>query len=123
MWIVSLNSLCNGSPLGIAIDPNTMFTVGILMIGLVMLRLLLRPRRGTAKLQPPARSLRAPSHNLDAPVEVGRWEVHMHETARNLMGELNTKILMLEQLTRDANAAAERLERALEINAQSEVRR
>jgi uncharacterized membrane-anchored protein YhcB (DUF1043 family) len=114
MWIVNLNSPCSGFPLGIAIDPNTMFTVGILMIGLVMLRLLLRPRRGgTAKLQSPARSLRTPSHNLDAPVEVGRWEVHMHETARNLMGELNTKMLVLEQLTRDANAAADRLERAL----------
>jgi hypothetical protein len=38
----------------------------------------------------------------------------MHDTARNLMGELNTKIAIVEHLVRDANAAAERLERAIE---------
>jgi hypothetical protein len=97
----------------LGINPNTLFTVGVLLIGLVLLRLMLRPRRGSARLQVPARLTRTPSHNLDAPAEVGRWEVHMHETARHLLGELNTKTMMLEQLIRDAHAAADRLERAL----------
>jgi len=35
----------------------------------------------------------------------------MHDTARHLMGELNTRIALVEQLVRDAQAAAERLRR------------
>lgn len=96
-----------------ALDPKTMLIVGVLMIGLVLIRLLLRPKKGPRPYASPLRTRDGtPSHSLDAPPEINRWEVQMQETARNLMGELNTRIVVLEQLIRDANAAAERLERA-----------
>ena len=103
-----------------ALGANTLFIVGVLMIALVLIRLLLRPKRGARAYESPLQnSPGAPAHMLDAPADIGRWEVQMHETSRNLMGELNTKIAIVEQLVRDANAAAERLEKAIE---QSESR-
>jgi hypothetical protein len=96
------------------IDRNTMLVVGIGMILLVVIRFLLRPRMAGKRYPSPVRDEKVAAHMLDAPVEIGRWEVQMHETARNLMGELNTRIAIVEQLVRDANQAAERLERAIE---------
>ena len=37
----------------------------------------------------------------------------MHETARDLMGRLDSKIVIVEQLVRDAHQAADRLEAVL----------
>ena len=96
------------------IDRNTMLMVGIGMILLVAVRFLLRPRSAMRRYASSAREERLSAHMLDAPAEAGQWEVRMHETARNLMGELNTKIAIVEQLVQDANQAAERLERAIE---------
>jgi len=53
-------------------------------------------------------------HHLDAPADVLRWEVQMHETARDLSGQLDSKMGVLEQLIREADRAAARLETALE---------
>lgn len=50
----------------------------------------------------------------DAPPEVTRWQIEMHETARDLKGEIDTKLALLQILIRDANAAAQRLEQAAE---------
>jgi hypothetical protein len=50
----------------------------------------------------------------DAPPEVLRWHVEMHETARDLKAEIDTKLALLQILIRDANAAATRLEQAAE---------
>jgi hypothetical protein len=101
-------------PLAHLNDRNTMLIVGIGMILLVAMRFLLRPKTSNRRYESPNREEKVSAHMLDAPTEVGRWEVQMHETARNLMGELNTKIVIVEQLVRDANQAAERLERAIE---------
>lgn len=100
-------------PLAQLIDRDTMLVVGIGMILLVALRFLLRPKTAGRRYESPVREEKKLAHTLDAPTEVGRWEVHMHETARNLMGELNTRIAVVDQLVRDANQAAERLEQAL----------
>jgi len=48
-----------------------------------------------------------------APGEAGRWEVHMHDLARDLSGRLDSKIGVLAQLIREADRAASRLEAAL----------
>ena len=56
----------------------------------------------------------ADSHHLDAPTSVARWEVAMHETARDLMGRLDSKIVIVEQLVRRADQAAARLENVLQ---------
>jgi len=51
--------------------------------------------------------------NLDAPADVLRWEVQMHETARDLSGQLDSKMSALQALIADADRAAARLETAL----------
>ena len=48
----------------------------------------------------------------DAPSEVLRWQVEMHETARDLKAEIDTKLALLQIYIRDANSAAQRLEQA-----------
>ena len=55
----------------------------------------------------------ADAHHLDAPDSVARWEVTMHETARDLMGRLDSKIVIVEQLVCEAHQAAARLEAVL----------
>jgi len=50
----------------------------------------------------------------DAPDDVIRWEVQMHETARDLSGQLDSKMGALGHLIREADRAAARLEAALE---------
>jgi hypothetical protein len=47
------------------------------------------------------------------PVDTGSWEVQMHELARELSARLDSKMRALEQLTREADRAAARLEAAL----------
>ena len=56
----------------------------------------------------------------DAPAEVLGWHVEMYDTARDLMGELNSKLAALQQLNMMADAAAERLEAALQRAPESE---
>ena len=50
---------------------------------------------------------------LDAPPEVARWEVQLHETARELSSRLDSKMSVLQRLTAEADRAAARLEAAL----------
>lgn len=47
------------------------------------------------------------------PGEFDRWEVHMHDTARDLMARIDSKIVVLEQFIRQAAAEKERLEAAI----------
>jgi len=54
-----------------------------------------------------------PGHNYDAPPEVLRWEVHMQETARDLSAQLDSKMLALQHLIKEADCAAERLDEKL----------
>jgi hypothetical protein len=52
-------------------------------------------------------------HHLDAPATAARWEVEMHDTARELSAQLDTKMSALQALIADADRAAARLETAL----------
>ena len=86
-----------------------------LVIGWVLLRThraVARHRRGstTHKTQPPQRV--DPGHHLDSPDEVCRWEVQMHEIARDLSAQLDSKMGALQALIADADRAAARLEAA-----------
>lgn len=56
----------------------------------------------------------AAPHRLDAPHDLRRWEVEMHDLARDLSARLDTKIGILEELIRQAASQAERLESAIE---------
>jgi hypothetical protein len=55
----------------------------------------------------------AAGHHLDAPRDVRQWEVEMHDLARELRGELDSKIAILERLIQDAKQQADRLEAAI----------
>lgn len=48
-----------------------------------------------------------------APREARRWEVEMHELARDVSGRLDSKMRVLEHLVAEADRAAARLEAAL----------
>ena len=52
-------------------------------------------------------------HNLGKPDEMIRWETQMHETARELSGKLDSKMVALQHLINDADRAAARLEKDL----------
>ena len=51
---------------------------------------------------------------MDAPPEILRWQVEMHETARVLKAELDSKMGALQALSRIAREEAQRLEAAIE---------
>jgi hypothetical protein len=45
----------------------------------------------------------------DAPPDVNRWQVEMHDLARDLKGEIDTRVAILQVLLRQADEAAARL--------------
>jgi len=53
------------------------------------------------------------SYNQPSPEALVQWEVKMHETQREVSARLDSKMAALEQLIREANRAAARLEAAL----------
>ena len=60
-----------------------------------------------------ARPTREPEDQYrGAPPEVARWQVAMHETARDLSAQLDSKMSALQALIADADRAADRLEAA-----------
>ena len=94
--------------------PATFLLLGLLALSIVML--LWRSHRYLRRQDswsPPAQALRPgspPDTLLDAPDDLTRWELHMHETARQLTGQLDSKMAALAQLIREADRAAARLE-------------
>lgn len=52
-------------------------------------------------------------HHVGAPEEMLRWEVEMHDIARDLSAQLDSKMGALEHLIREADRVAGRLEAAL----------
>jgi hypothetical protein len=97
-----------------AIDTSTILAlVGILVLWFSLKRFGRRSAHPSSQRpvsRPTATSSSADFHRLDAPESVARWEVTMHETARDLMGRLDSKIVIVEQLVREAHQAAARLE-------------
>jgi len=88
-------------------------------------RYLARQRRENAGTSPPGATVqRGPARvgpHTAAPPEVANWEVHMHETARDLMGQLDSKMRALQALTADADRAAARLEAAIDQAAEPAI--
>jgi len=95
-------------------------------LGLTIGFLLMRSHRYLARQDkgrsPIVRTPRPEPHGqgpgLDAPDDVMRWEVQMHETARDLSGQLDSKMGALSHLIREADRAAARLEAALKAAGQ-----
>jgi len=89
-------------------------------LGLVIIILLMRSRRyfrqvtqfHTPTARPP-RKVDRPKVSSAPPRDLDKWEVSMHELARDLSGQLDMKIRVLELLIREADEAARRLEAAV----------
>lgn len=92
---------------------NAMLIAGIGVATWVLMRRSRRKRR-SARRDPVTehremgKSRRQPLY--DAPPEILRWQVEMHETARELKAELDSKISVLQTLVALAESAADRLE-------------
>ncbi|MCA9269777.1 MAG: hypothetical protein KDA41_14955 [Planctomycetales bacterium] len=92
-----------------------LFALGVTMMIVILMRRYMRhfgPRRGTAPAHASApHALSQPL--LDAPADVTRWQVEMHEIMRDAKAELDTKIAVLQKLVVDAERQSQRLEAAL----------
>ena len=53
-------------------------------------------------------------HHIGLPAEAMKWEVEMHQTARDLSAQLDSKMSALGHLVEEADRASARLETALE---------
>lgn len=69
-------------------------------------------RGGYVSYSPSAAPPAPPSPAREAPADVARWEVQMHDTARQLTAQIDTKMRLLEELIREADRVAARLEAA-----------
>ncbi len=98
--------------------PTAMFLLGMVMLITILLRRYYRhfgkrrqddrPLVNTARCKPDRQQ-----PLIDAPPNILRWQVEMHETARDLKAELDTKMLALQQLIAIAQDQAGRLEEAV----------
>ena len=99
---------------------NVVEGVMLAVLGLVIGWLLLRTHRQLARRRrmdvPLVRVARPEEgeqgHGLQAPPDVVRWEVQMHEMARGLSAQLDSKMGALQALIAEADRAAARLEAA-----------
>jgi len=88
-----------------------------LIIGWLLLRshrhFRARPEDYLTTVGPERSTPTRPAHHLEAPREMVQWEVQMHELARELRAQLDTKMRVLQHLIGEADRAAARLESAL----------
>ena len=88
-----------------AIDVSTvMLALGLALMALILLRrshgyIRGTPTRHQAAIEKMPRPLKPPRPSpTSTPPELVRWQVEMHETARDLTAELDSKISILRQL-------------------------
>lgn len=102
-------------------ESNLTYVLMCAAILVLTIPLLLRLYRYQSRLKRRGSNLptrhQATTHPRDqlanAPDNVIRWEVGMQELARDLKAEIDSKMIALGHLIRDADRAAERLEKAL----------
>jgi DNA-directed RNA polymerase specialized sigma24 family protein len=102
---------------------STPVVILVLVLGVVAM-LLFRAKRQAAGRErgmgtfrePPSPPVRQALERTPLPSQtedVTRWEVQMHDLARELTGQIDSKMRLLDQLIRDADRAAARLEAAV----------
>lgn len=103
------------------INPNVLLVAGLALAAFVLLRKSRGLFSAVVKTEPPPSPRRelfaAKSRDsalTDAPVEVLRWQVEMHQTARDLKAEIDTKLVALQAITRLAHEERQRLEATIE---------
>ncbi len=108
------------------IDPQAtgswMFAAGMALATVILMRRLWRRPRHSRQVLPLARPTRdRPAADLSQ--EVLRWQVEMHELARDLKGELDSKIRVFDALVREAREERQKLEALLRDVSSQERRR
>jgi hypothetical protein len=100
----------------------TMIALGavVLLVGMMLLRLQRYYGRRPSSTSPVSPSP-APRHPSPVTREMAELEVQMHDLAREMSGQLTSKMAALEHLIRDADRAAARLEAALTASRQKET--
>jgi len=104
------------------IDPRILLVAGLALVVFVLLRAsrnLLSRRLSTTnaveRTSEPKGARGRDSGLADAPPEVLRWQVEMHEMARDMKAEIDTKLVALQAVTRLAREERERLEAAIQL--------
>lgn len=99
--------------------PNVMFFAGLLLVAGFLLRWTRwRQRRPRSDPFAEAKSSARGERPTMPPATLGPWEVQMHELARDLSAQLDTKILIVDQILRRAEEQTARLESAINRAAQ-----
>lgn len=95
-----------------------MAACGVLLLIFILLKRSRRyTRRAKREARTPHKRLVEPDRDaalIDAPREILRWQVGMHETARDLKAELDSKIGVLQATMRLAREETERLEATID---------
>lgn len=99
---------------------NAMLLLGLGLAAFVLLRRMYRRTRRQSTGSPPAGPVRSSANRrggqplMDAPPEAARWQVEMHEVARELKAELDSKSAVLQTLVAMLREETDRLERVIE---------
>jgi hypothetical protein len=107
-------------PLFAEFDPSILFFIAA--VAIITWMLLMRSHRyfGRQRASEPENKWESkptpkpPAVQGELPATVARWEVEMHETARQMSAQLDGKMSALQALIADADRAAARLEAALD---------
>ncbi len=96
-----------------------MFLAGIVLLTLILLKRWhryygRRGRKATTEKQSAHDFGRQESRPLNSPPELLRWQVEMHETARDLKAELDSKMSAIQALVGIAREECQRLEAAIQ---------
>lgn len=99
--------------------PTLLFLGGLGLMIFILLRRSYRYFGRREKAGPALPRMSRPDARNDeplrgAPPELARWQVEMHETARELKGEIDSKLSLLQTLVGQARKESQRLEANLE---------
>lgn len=117
MGITESTTTCSGLLVADMIDAQLLMVAGFVMLGWVLARRQLKMRKrvnGDAKAANKAiraiREHREPAVPLcDAPPETQRWQIAIFELQRELKAELDTRIAVVQSLTRQLDERIARL--------------
>ena len=108
-------------PLALSQLPILMFLIGCALLTTILLRRSYRyfGRGRSQQIQSPLEKQPRPATKWsgverDSLAQIDRQEVEMHDMSRDISGQLNSKIIVLEQLIATSQRQIERLEKLLE---------
>jgi hypothetical protein len=93
-------------------DPSTLC---LFLLAVIVVVLMFRTRVRVAAASDASKAKLPSEHEASsAERDLAKWEVQMHETARELSAQIDAKLSLLQSLTAEADRAAQRLEELLD---------